>query len=140
MESEFFDSYVEIILFFFFNFFYLFMIFRERERERGRDIGRGRSRLYALGARRGIQSRVSRIAPWAKGRRQTAAPPRDPVNKYFYQKGNTWDPWVAQRFSACLWPRAQSWRPGIESHIRLPVHGACFSLCLCLCLSLSLFV
>ena len=52
---------------------------RERERERGRDIGRGRSRLHAPGARRGIQSRVSRIVPWAKGRRQTAAPPRDPM-------------------------------------------------------------
>ena len=50
----------------------------------------------------------------------------------------SWDPWVAQRFSACLWPGARSWRPGIESHIGLPVHGACFSLCLCLCLSLSL--
>ena len=41
---------------------------------------------------------------------------------------------------AVVWhlPLAQgaSWRPGIESHIRLPVHGACFSLCLCLCLSL----
>ena len=49
-----------------------------------------------------------------------------------------WDPWVAQRFGACLWPRARSWRPGIESHIGLPVHGACFSPCLCLCLSLSL--
>ena len=48
------------------------------------------------------------------------------------------DPWVAQRFGACLWPRARSWRPGIESHVGLPVHGACFSLCLCLCLSLSL--
>ena len=48
------------------------------------------------------------------------------------------DPWVVQRFSACLWPRARSWRPGIESHVALPVHGACFSLCLCLCLSLSL--
>uniref|UniRef100_A0A8C0YXG8 Reverse transcriptase domain-containing protein n=1 Tax=Canis lupus familiaris TaxID=9615 RepID=A0A8C0YXG8_CANLF len=48
------------------------------------------------------------------------------------------DPWVAQRFGACLWPRAQSWRPGIESHVRLPVHGACFSLCLCVCPSLSL--
>ncbi|CAD7690724.1 unnamed protein product [Nyctereutes procyonoides] len=32
------------------------------------------------------------------------------------QKG---DPWVAQQFSACLWPRARSWSPGIESHIRL---------------------
>ena len=50
------------------------------------------------------------------------------------------DPWVAQRFGACLWPRARSWRPGIESHVGLPVHGACFSLCLCLCLSLSLCV
>eukprot|EP00071_Canis_lupus_P032207 XP_022265764.1 centrosomal protein of 44 kDa isoform X4 [Canis lupus familiaris] len=52
----------------------------QRERERGRDTGRGRSRLHAPGARRGIRSRVSRIAPWAKGRRQTAAPPRDPQN------------------------------------------------------------
>uniref|UniRef100_A0A8C0SQ00 CSD domain-containing protein n=1 Tax=Canis lupus familiaris TaxID=9615 RepID=A0A8C0SQ00_CANLF len=48
------------------------------------------------------------------------------------------DPWVAQRFGACLWPRARSWRPGIESHVGLPVHGACFSLCLCLYPSLSL--
>uniref|UniRef100_A0A8I3S7K5 Metal cation symporter ZIP14 n=1 Tax=Canis lupus familiaris TaxID=9615 RepID=A0A8I3S7K5_CANLF len=40
----------------------------ERERERGRDIGRGRSRLHAPGARRGIQFRISRMAPWAKGR------------------------------------------------------------------------
>ena len=48
------------------------------------------------------------------------------------------DPWVAQRFGACLWPRARSWRPRIESCIGLPVHGTCFSLCLCLCFSLSL--
>ena len=64
---------------FFFNF-YLFMIVTEREIERGRDIGRGRSRVHAQGARCGILSRVSRIAPWAKGRRQTTAPPRDPMN------------------------------------------------------------
>ena len=51
---------------------------REREREKVRDTGRGRSRLHAPGARCGIRSRVSRIAPWAKGRCQTAAPPRDP--------------------------------------------------------------
>ena len=57
------------------------MIVTERERERGRDIGRGRSRLHAPGARCGIRFRVSRIAPWAKGRRQTATPPRDP---YFF--------------------------------------------------------
>ena len=54
------------------------MIVTERERERGRDIGRGRSRLHALRARHGIRSQVSKIAPWAKGRCQTAAPPRDP--------------------------------------------------------------
>ena len=34
------------------------------------------------------------------------------------------DPWVAQRFSACLWPRVWSWRPGIKSHIRLHAPGA----------------
>ena len=59
------------------------MIVTERERERGRDIGRGRSRLHAPGARRGIRSRVSRIAPWAKGSRQTTAPPRDPYQCTF---------------------------------------------------------
>ena len=42
------------------------------------------------------------------------------------------DPWVAQQFGARLWPRARFWRPGIESHVGLPVHGACFYLCLCL--------
>ena len=31
------------------------------------------------------------------------------------------DPWVAQRFSACLWPRVRSWNPGIESHVGLPL-------------------
>ena len=56
------------------------------ERERGRDTDRGRSRLHAPGARRGIRSRVSRIAPWAKGRRQTAAPPRDPYPHMFLNK------------------------------------------------------
>ena len=55
-----------------------------RDTERGRDTGRGRSRLHAPGARRGIRSRVSRIAPWAKGRRQTAAPPRDPYAIFFF--------------------------------------------------------
>ena len=73
-----------------FSFFniYLFMRDRERERERerGRDTGRGRSRLHAPGARRGIRSRVSRIAPWAKGRRQTAAPPRDPKPGEFLKR------------------------------------------------------
>ena len=65
-------------------FFFFFMIITERERERGIDIGRERSRLHAPGARCGIRSRVSRIAPWARGRRQTAAPPRDPIVQLSY--------------------------------------------------------
>ena len=68
------------------------MIVTERERERGRDIGRGRSRLHAPGAQRGIRSWVSRITPWAKGRRQTAAPPRDPSNMIFKVKWNMQNP------------------------------------------------
>ncbi|KAM8955478.1 ubiquitin-conjugating enzyme E2 G1 isoform 1-T1 [Lycaon pictus] len=88
-----------IKLFFFFNF-YLFIYDshreRERERERGRDTGRGRSRLHAPGARRGIRSRVSRIAPWAKGRRQTAAPPRDPNCGEFKQESSGRGRWTAK--------------------------------------------
>ena len=34
-----------------------------------------------------------------------------------YREG---DPWVVQRFRACLWPRARSWSPGIESRDRVP--------------------
>ena len=58
------------------------MIVTERERERGRDTGRGRSRLHA-GSPTWDLIRVSRITPWAKGRRQTAAPPRDPATAPF---------------------------------------------------------
>ena len=58
----------------FFNFIYLFI--QDRHRERGRDTGRGRSGSMQ-GARCGTRSRVSRIMPWAEGRRQTAEPPRD---------------------------------------------------------------
>ena len=46
----------------------------------------------------------------------------------------TGDPWVAQQFSDCLWPRAWSWSPGINSHVRLPA----WSLLLCLPVSLPL--
>ena len=76
----------------------------ERERQRGRDIGRGKSRLHAPGARCGIRSRVSRIAPWAKGRRQTAAPPRDPSSFLFKSK---------------LYAQCRAWAqdPEIKSHM-----------------------
>ena len=62
------------VFFFFKDFIYLSMRDREREgeREAEREVG------SMQGARCGTRSRVSRIAPWAKGRRQTAAPPRDP--------------------------------------------------------------
>ena len=56
---------------------YLFMIEIERERERGRDTGGGRSRLHA-GSLTWDLIPDSRIMPWAKGRRQTAEPHRDP--------------------------------------------------------------
>ena len=46
------------------------------------------------------------------------------------------DPRVAQRFGACLWPGARSWRPGIESHVGLP--PCAWSLLLPLPLSLPL--
>ena len=75
----------KILLIYLFINFYLFMIVTERERERGAETGRGRSRLHAPGARCGIQSRVSRIMPWAKGRRQTAAPPRDSLLIYLWE-------------------------------------------------------
>ena len=74
-----------LFIFYFFKgifsiYYYFFMIVIQREREgQSRDTGRGRSRLHAPGARCGIRSRVSRITPWAKGRRQTTAPPRDPA-------------------------------------------------------------
>ena len=51
------------------------------------------------------------------------------------------DPWVAQQFGACLWPGARSSRPGIESHVGIPVHGACSPFaCVSAPLSLSLCV
>ena len=53
------------------------MIDIEREREaETQEEGEAGS---MPGAGRGTQSRDSRIAPWAKGRRQTAEPPRDPL-------------------------------------------------------------
>ena len=61
------------------------MIVTQRERQRHRQREK---QAPCTGARRGIQSPVSRIAPWAKGRRQTAAPPRDPSEIYFRSEVN----------------------------------------------------
>ena len=51
----------------------------------------------------------------------------------------SWDPWVAQQFSACLWPRARSWSPGIESRVGLPAWSLLLPLPV-LPFSLSLYV
>ena len=48
------------------------------------------------------------------------------------------NPWVAQRFSACLRPREWSWSPGIESCIRLPTWSLLLPLPVSLPLSPSL--
>ncbi|XP_072669718.1 NAD-dependent protein deacylase sirtuin-5, mitochondrial isoform X6 [Canis lupus baileyi] len=50
----------------------------EREREREAEIQEEGEAGSMPGGRRGTRSRDFRIAPWAKGRRQTAEPPRDP--------------------------------------------------------------
>ena len=36
------------------------------------------------------------------------------------EKRDLGDPWVAQRFGACLWPRMRFWSLGIEYHVGLP--------------------
>ena len=54
------------------------MIVTQREREREAETQAEGEAGSMLGARCGIRSQVSRIAPRAKGRRQTAASPRDP--------------------------------------------------------------
>ena len=55
------------------------MIVTERERERERQRHRQREKQTpSTGSPMWDSILVSRIAPWAKGRRQTAAPPRDP--------------------------------------------------------------
>ena len=41
------------------------------------------------GAQHGTRFRDSRIVPWAKGRRKTAEPPRDPLKNDFYMKALT---------------------------------------------------
>ena len=73
LALQFWNRRVALFLTSFINFFY------DSHRERGRDTGRGRSRLRALWVQRGIRSRVTRIATWAKGRCQTAEPPWHPL-------------------------------------------------------------
>ena len=62
------------------------MIVTEREREAETQAEEEAGSMQ--GARRGTRSRVSRIAPWAKGRRQTTAPLRDPLFLVFHIGNN----------------------------------------------------
>ena len=55
-----------------------------------------------------------------------------------YKNSKLGDPWVAQWFSACLWPGAWSWSPGIESRVGLPAWSLLLPLPVFLPLSLSL--
>ena len=68
------------------------MIVTERERERGRDIGRGRSRLHAPGAQRGIRfdpgSPGSRPGP--KAGAKPLRHPGIPLNCKYYVKLYRW--------------------------------------------------
>ena len=72
----------EIVRFFF--EFYLFIHDREREAETQAEGEAG----SMPGARRGTRSQDSRIVPWAKGRCQTAEPPRDPPDYFFLRQYN----------------------------------------------------
>ena len=61
----------------------------QREREREAETQEEREAGSRPGAGCGTQSRESRITPWAKGRCQTAEPPRDPWDSF---EGNTYSP------------------------------------------------
>ena len=52
---------------------------REREREREAETQAEGEAGSMQGAQFGTRFRDSRIPPWAKGRRQTAEPPGDPL-------------------------------------------------------------
>ena len=49
-----------------------------------------------------------------------------------------WDTWKVQQLSTCLWPRAWSWSPGIQSHIGVPAWSLFLPLPVSLPLSLCL--
>ena len=89
------------------------------------------------GAWCGSWSQDPRIATWAEGRCLTIEPP-GALMIVLWLKWKCGDPWVAQQFSACLWPRVWSWSPGIESHIGLPAWSLLLPLPVPILLSLSL--
>ena len=73
-----FFSYIEYRIYGFFKIFiYDSHTVRERERE-AETQAEGKAGSMPREPNMGLDPGSSRIAPWAKGRRQTAAPPRDP--------------------------------------------------------------
>ena len=76
---------LEFIFIFLKDFVYLFMRGREREREREGEASTHEKQApcRVQGARRGTWSRDPRITLWAKGRRSTTEPPRDPLTLEF---------------------------------------------------------
>ena len=69
--------------FFFLRFIYLFTIDTHRERKREAETQEEGEAGSMPGAWCGTRSRDSRIASWAKGRRQTAEPPRPSLNMLY---------------------------------------------------------
>ena len=122
---------------------------REREAETQAEGEAGSMQ----GARRGTQSWVSRITPWAEGGTKPLSHPGCPLHPFsvsvslkkrkkspltFLLKNSKFrDIQVAQRLGICLWLRAWSRSPGIESHIGFPARSLLLP-CLCLSVSLSL--
>ena len=58
---------------------------REREREREAETQAEGEAGSTPGTRHGTRSRVSRVTPWAEGRRQTTEPPRRPSFPLFIE-------------------------------------------------------
>ena len=69
----------EKLKFFLKIYLFIFIYDRHREREKEAETQEEGEAGSMPGARRGTRSRDSRVTPWAKGRRQTAEPPRDPL-------------------------------------------------------------
>ena len=93
------------LVFLFLLFLKIYLFIHDRHIEREAETQAEGEAGSMQGAQRGTRSHDSRITPWVEGRRQTTEPPRDPLFFCFLNILFR-DPWVAQQFSACLWPRA----------------------------------
>ena len=89
------------------------MIDRERQRQRQRE-----KQAPCWEPDMGLDPRTPGSSLGPKADAQPLSHPDIPLGMTLKVKKR--DPWVVQQFSACLWPRARSWRPRIESHVGLP--------------------